>query len=65
MTNKITIWQNTDGCDEQYICATALYVLSIFHHVYNILVDLGVGAPGNRKYFLDGLNTIEIFFFPC
>ena len=23
------IWENTDGCDEHYICDTALYLLSI------------------------------------
>ena len=26
-TSLSTIWENTDGCDEQYICASALYLI--------------------------------------
>ena len=29
----ITIWENTDGCAEQYICASALYLMSVFPNV--------------------------------
>ena len=26
-TSLITIWENTDGCSEHYICASALYLM--------------------------------------
>ena len=28
-TSLITIWENTDGCAEQYRCASALYFMSV------------------------------------
>ena len=53
---KSNIWENTDGCAEQYICATAIYSLSMLYHAYNIVIDCGVGAPVHGKYVVDGLN---------
>ena len=30
MTTSLSkIWENTDGCAEQYICASALYLMSV------------------------------------
>ena len=34
-------------------------------HAYYIVIDLGVGAPGNGKEALDGLNDTDIFFLKC
>ena len=51
-----TIWENTDGCAEQYRCETALYLLSIFTHVYNIIIDCGVVTSGYGREVVDGLN---------
>ena len=28
------IWENTDGCDEQYICDSALYRMSVMFKCY-------------------------------
>ena len=28
-TSLSTIWENTDGCAEQYICASAMYLMSV------------------------------------
>ena len=28
-SSLITIWQNTDGCAEKYICASTLYLMSV------------------------------------
>ena len=59
MTNKSNIWDNIYGCAEQYICATALYLLSMFYHAYNIEIVCGVGAPGHGKDVVDGLNATD------
>ena len=59
MTKKSTIWENTDGCAEQYKCTTALYLLSILSHAYNIVIDSGVGAPVHGKDVVDGLNAAD------
>ena len=60
-----TIWDSTDGCTEHYRCATALYLLSMLVHSYNIIIDCGVVAPGNNIEVVDGLNDTEKGFFQC
>ena len=57
--NMSTIWGNTCGCAEKYRCATALYLLSILAHRYNIIIDHGVGVPGHVREVVDGLNATE------
>ena len=47
---------NTGGCADQYSCITALYLLSILAHKYNIIINRGVGAPGHVIEVVDGLN---------
>ena len=52
-----TIWQNNDGCEEQYICMTALYLLSMWAHAYDVIFDHDVGEPGYGREFIDGVNA--------
>ena len=59
MTNKSNIWENKYGCAYQYICATALYLLSMLYHPYNILSDHGDGAPGHGKDVVYGFNNTD------
>ena len=65
ITNKGTISKNTYGFADQYIYATKIYLLSIFSHSYNIVIDSGVGSPGYGKDFVDGLKATEFFPFQC
>ena len=62
MTNNSTTWENTDGCADQYICPTGLYVLSMLYYAYNIVTDSGVGSPGHIKHFVDSLNVNDKTF---
>ena len=57
-----TIWENTDGCAEQYCSTTALYLLSMLAHTYNIIIDSGVGALGHIIKVVGGLNANYIQF---
>ena len=50
---------NTDGCEEQYICASALYLMSFMSQFYSIIVYQGINAPGNGKEVVYGLNAID------
>ena len=63
----INIWENNNGCADQYRCATALYLLSILAHAYNTIIDRGVGEPGHgmtlMKYFL--IDWIPYQLFSC
>ena len=49
---------NTDGCAEQYICASALCLISFMLQYYSVITDCGISAPGHAKEVVDGLNDI-------
>ena len=34
------IWENTDGCAEQYRCSTVLYLMSMFSHNFLLLLTM-------------------------
>ena len=54
-----TIWENTYGCAEHYICATALYLMSIFSLEFYVIIDRGISAPGYGREVVYGLNTTD------
>ena len=33
------IWENTDGCAEQYICASVQYLMSVMSQCYSVIID--------------------------
>ena len=57
-TSLITIWEKTDGCAEQYRCASALYLMSVISQCYSIIVDGGTSATGHEKKVVDGLIQV-------
>ena len=58
-TSLSTIWENTDGCAEQYRCASALYLMSVMSQTYSIIIDRGISATGHWKEVVDGLNYVD------
>ena len=59
MSALSTIWENTNGCTEQYICATALYLMSVLSQRHSIIFDQVISAPGHGKELIDDLNATE------
>ena len=53
-----TIWENTDGCSDQYICVSALYLMSFMPQCHSVIIDHGISAPGHVKEMVYGINTI-------
>ena len=53
------IWENTDGCAEQYRCASALYLMSVMLQTYSIIIDRGISARGHGKEVVDGINAVD------
>ena len=52
----------TYGCSEQFICASALYPMSVLSQFFSVIIDLGIIAPGNCKEVADGLNYIDKWY---
>ena len=60
MTPKLcAIYGNDDGCAEQYIYASELYLMSVMSQCYSIIIDRGISAPGHGKEVVDGLNATD------
>ena len=51
--------ENTDGCAEHYICATALCLMSILSQTFSVIIDHSISAPEHGRKVLDGLNATE------
>ena len=50
MTSTLsTMWENTDGCAEKYICASALYLMSVLSKIHSIIIDQYISVPGHGK----------------
>ena len=50
---------NIDGCAEQYIYASALWLMSVMSQCYPVIIDYGISAPGYVKDDVDGINAID------
>ena len=60
MTTSLSkIWENTDGCAEQYRCSSALYLMSVISQCYSIIIYWVISAPGHGKEVLDELNDVD------
>ena len=58
MSALSTIWENNDGCTEQYRCSSALYLMSVMSQCYSVIIDRVICAPKRGKAVVDGLNAI-------
>ena len=58
-TSLSTMWENTDGCAEQYRCTSALYLMSVMSQTYSIMIDRGISSPGHGKELVYGLNAVD------
>ena len=56
---KSKIWESTYGCEEQYRCAWALYLVSVFSQDHSIIIDRGISVLVHGKEVVDGLNYID------
>ena len=51
------MWDQTDGCENQYMCSIAYYLMYFLSKSYNIILDRFVDTPGHRTDLVDGFNA--------
>ena len=44
---------------KQYICASALYLISVMSQCYSVIIYQGISAPGHGKEVVDGINDVD------
>ena len=59
MSGVSTVWEDTNGCAKQYMCALAIYLMTVLSSSYGIIMDREINATGHVNNFFDGLNATE------
>ena len=54
-----TLWEDTNSCAKQYMCALDIYLMTVLIYSYVIILDHEINVPGHGNNFLDGLNATE------
>ena len=54
-----TIWEDTDGCFKQYMCALAIYLMTVLSSSYGIIMYWSIIEPGNGNNVVGGLNATD------
>ena len=53
------MWDQTDGCANQYRCSIAYYLMSFLSKSYQIFLDRAVDTPGHEKDVVYGFNDVQ------
>ena len=54
-----TMWYQTDGCRNQYMCSITYYLMYFLSKPYQIVLGRSVDTPGHEKYVVDGSNAVQ------
>ena len=52
MSSVSTVWEDTDGCANQYMCALDIYLMTVLSYSYGVIMDLANNAPGHGEKLL-------------
>ena len=53
------MWDQKDGCANQYRCSIDYYLMSYLSTSYQFVLDRAVDAPGHGKDVVDGFNAVQ------
>ena len=59
MSGMSTVWEYTNGCAKQYMCALAIYLITVLSSSYGVIMDHAINAPGHGNNVVDGLNATD------
>ena len=54
-----TMWDQTYGCEKQYSCFIAYYLMSLLSKSYQIVLAGAVDTPGHGKDAVDSFNYFQ------
>ena len=54
-----TVWEDTDGCANQFMCDLVIYLMTVLSSLYGITMDRVINEPGHGKNVVDELNSTE------
>ena len=56
------VWEDIDGCANQYRCDLAIYLMNVLSSSYGIIMDRAINATGHGKNVVDGLNAMYRYY---
>ena len=59
MSGTSKVREDTDGYDNHYICALAIYLMKVLYYLYGIILDSAINAPSHGKNVDDGNNVTD------
>ena len=59
MSSMSTVWEDTNGCENQYRCALDMQLIIVLLSLYGIIMDCAINAPVHGKNVFDGINATE------
>ena len=54
-----TVWEETNGCDNQYMCALDMYLMTVLSSLYGVIMDREINALVQGNNVVNGLNATE------
>ena len=55
-----TVWEDTDGCAKQYMCALAICLMTVLSYSYGIIMDSEINSPGHGTNYVYGIDAMYI-----
>ena len=47
------VWEDTNGCENQYICALDIYLMAVLSSLYVIIMYCTINEPGHGNNLVD------------
>ena len=61
MSSVSTVWEDTDGCANQYMCALDIYLMTVLSYSYGVIMDLANNAPGHgEKLLMESIQRTNV-----
>ena len=57
-----TVWEDTNGCAKEYMCALDIYLMSVLSYSYGIIIYRSINAKGHLNNVFDWLNATNKCF---
>ena len=63
LSGMSTVWEDTDGCANQYSCALFIYLMTVLSSSNVIIMDCVMNARCHVNNVVDVLNATDEHFF--
>ena len=51
------LWENSDVCAKQYMCALDICLMTVLSSLYGIIMDCEINVPSQVQNVFDGINA--------